>query len=50
MNGAELGLWSVPLAASLGVVAWMMAQYGQHLGAEQMHQLREFLEAAIGEE
>lgn len=41
-------LWSLPVLAVVGLVLYVVAQFGQKIGAEQMFTLHHFFEDAIG--
>ncbi len=41
------GLWTVPVAAVGGLGLYLGSQLGQRLGADQIHLLEDFLDAAL---
>jgi hypothetical protein len=41
-------LWSLPVFAVLALVLYLVAQFGQKLGAEQMFTLHHFFEDSVG--
>ena len=41
-------LWSLPVLAGLAVILYLIAQFGQKIGAEQMFTLHHFFENSIG--
>ena len=41
-------LWALPVLAVLALVLYIVAQFGQKIGAEQMFTLHHFFESAIG--
>lgn len=42
-------LWSLPFLAAAALALYMVAQFGQKIGAEQMYRLHYFYEEAIGD-
>lgn len=43
-------IWSLPILAILALIVYLIAQFGQKLGAEETFRLNQFIEGAIGEE
>jgi hypothetical protein len=42
------GLWAVPVGLFLLIGLFIMSKIGQNLGKQQMHQLHDFLDEAVG--
>lgn len=40
-------LWALPVLAAIGAILYLIAQFGQKLGAEQMYRLHHFYESVI---
>lgn len=41
-------LWSLPVLAALALILYLVAQFGQKIGAEQMFTLHHFFEDSVG--
>jgi hypothetical protein len=43
-------LWALPLLGSAAVIVYLIAQFGQKIGAEQTFRLHQFIESTLGRE
>lgn len=43
-------LWALPVAAAIALVLYLFAKAGERLGKDEMHRLRNFMDAALVEE